>query len=318
VKRSLTWVARLHLTFGILCSITFSAPQSSSPLSSYELSNPQLVTQGEGVFAQNCAVGYCHGSAGRAGRGPRLRGRDLDKKYLFKVTMEGIPNSSMPGWKNKLTEQEIASVVAYVLTLSRIKSDEQGGPTTSSATLAAPSATTTKPPSSLSQSSTSFTAGKNETVGDMEKGKLLFFDSSNEINCGLCHKIRGVGNDVGPDLSAQKSRSPREILKDILLPSASLTSSRKSLRITTLSGETMTGILLEESLSELKIFDVGVLPAVLRTFPKDQIQSRSAETRSLMPEKYAETYTFRQLLDLITFIKNADGVLSPVRLSDLF
>lgn len=316
VKWPLTLIAELHLIFATVCLNTFSAPQSS--LSSQEFSTPQLVKQGEAVFAQNCAVGYCHGSAGRAGRGPRLRGREWDKNYLMKVTMEGIPNSSMPGWKTRLTEQEMTSVVAYVLSLSKIKSDDQEAPEISPPASAAPSEPTTKPPSAVPQPSASAVVEKNEIVGDREKGKLLFFDSSNEMNCGLCHKIRGTGSDVGPDLSGQKARSPREILKDILLPSASLNPSRKSLRVKTLSGETVSGILLDESSTQLRIFDLEVLPAVLRTFPKDQIQSQSFETRSLMPGKYAENYTLCQLLDIIAFIKNADQRLSPVKLGDLF
>ena len=37
---------------------------------------------GEGIFAQSCSVGYCHGAAGSAGRGPRLRGRRLERSYV--------------------------------------------------------------------------------------------------------------------------------------------------------------------------------------------------------------------------------------------
>src|SRR5262245_59267694 len=66
-----------------------------------DLSDPQVIAQGSTLFAQSCSVGYCHGVAGKAGRGPRLRGREWDKNYLFKVTFGGIPNSSMPAWKDR-------------------------------------------------------------------------------------------------------------------------------------------------------------------------------------------------------------------------
>jgi len=299
-------------------SFAFSAPQSHSSLSAYDLTNPELISQGKELFAQNCAVGYCHGSAGRSGRGPRLREREWDKNYLFRVTMEGIPNSSMPGWKDRFTEQEIASVVAYVLTLSKASSNDLELGTASVPSTTAQSAESLKPASPSARTSTTFVAEKNGTLGDPQKGKLLFFDASNEINCGLCHRIRGTGNDIGPDLSAQKTRLPREILKDVLLPSASIASSRKPIRVTTQSGEIIFGILLEENSSQLKLFDMGALPAVLRTFPKSQIQSQSLECRSSMPEKYAEIYTVRQLLDIIAFLKDADPQSSPVSLKDLF
>ena len=313
-----TLVALLLYMCFLQGSLTNATQQSSSPLSSYDLSNPLLASQGEGLFAQNCAVGYCHGSAGRAGRGPRLRGREWDKNYLFKVTTEGVPNSSMPGWKDKLTEQEIAAVIAYILTLSKAGSDAQESSSASAPSSTAQLAGTPKPTSPVPEASASAVMEKNGIVGDPEKGKLLFFDASNEINCGLCHRIRGMGNDVGPDLSKQKSRPAREIFKDILLPSASMTTTRKPVEITTRSGETIAGVLFEESASDLKIFDLGSLPAVLRTIPRDQVQIQKAETRSPMPAKYAEIYTIRQLLDLIAFLKDADPKTSPVRLTDLF
>ena len=73
---------------------------------------------GERIFAQSCSVGYCHGVAGSAGRGPRLRGRKLERSYVEKVTREGIPDSAMPGWKGRLSDQEIAAVVDYIMGLA--------------------------------------------------------------------------------------------------------------------------------------------------------------------------------------------------------
>src|ERR1041384_1664972 len=56
------------------------------------------IAAGETIFAQNCSVGYCHGAAGAAARGPRLRGRTFDKSYLYSVIRDGIPKSAMPAW----------------------------------------------------------------------------------------------------------------------------------------------------------------------------------------------------------------------------
>jgi len=48
------------------------------------------------------------------------------------------------------------------------------------------------------------------------------------------------------------------------------------------------------------------------------VQAVKSESLSPMPEKYAEIYSIRQLLDLIAFFKDADPKSSPVRLIDLF
>jgi putative heme-binding domain-containing protein len=319
VERHSTLIAVALLSALFLqAALALASPQSSSLLSTYDLSNPSLIAQGEGLFAQNCAVGYCHGSAGRAGRGPRLRGREWDKNYLVKVTMEGVPNSSMPGWKDRLTEQEIASIIAYILTLSKASPDVQESHSVSAPTSTPQPAGSTTVPSPVPESSPLFSGETNGIVGDPMKGKLLFFDSSNEIGCGVCHKYKGVGSDVGPDLSKQKSRPARDIFKDILLPSAVMTTLRKPVKVTTRTGDTITGVLSEENPSDIKIFDLASLPAVLRTIPRDQVQSLRDESHSPMPDRYAEIYTIRQLLDLIAFLKDSDPKASPVRLIDLF
>ena len=70
------------------------------------------VATGEKIFAQSCSVGYCHGAAGAAARGPRLRGRAFDKNYLYGVIRDGIPKSAMPAWKDRFKEDEIRATVA--------------------------------------------------------------------------------------------------------------------------------------------------------------------------------------------------------------
>jgi Cytochrome C oxidase, cbb3-type, subunit III len=158
--------------------------QTASLPPSVDLSDPQVIGSGATLFAKNCSVGYCHGSAGRAGRGPRLRGREWEKNYLFKVTYDGIPNSSMPAWKSRLTETEIGSIVAYILTLSKLTSDtvDPAGP---------PAATSPnpvgQPPASATSSAVPPLPGRSDGLtGDPDKGKALFFDSSNDLNCGTC------------------------------------------------------------------------------------------------------------------------------------
>ena len=77
-----------------------------------------MIARGEKIFAQSCSVGYCHGVAGAAGRGPRLRGRTFPKDYLLNVTRDGIPSSAMPAWKGRLKDDEIRAVVEYVASLA--------------------------------------------------------------------------------------------------------------------------------------------------------------------------------------------------------
>ena len=80
------------------------------------------IASGEKIFAQSCSVGYCHGAAGAAARGPRLRGRTFDKNYLYSAIRDGIPKSAMPAWKDRLKDDEIRATVAYIQSLANLRS----------------------------------------------------------------------------------------------------------------------------------------------------------------------------------------------------
>jgi putative heme-binding domain-containing protein len=303
----------------LLLTVLFLSPsrglaQAARDSSSIDLSNPLVVAAGEKTFAASCSVGYCHGKAGRAGRGPRLRGKIWEKQYLYDVISKGVPSSSMPAWKDRLAEKEIWEVVAYIMTLSKLTSDSADPPDVTAV------ATPAQAPESREKPSPPLPAQPSASlIGDPERGKSLFFDSSNDLNCGSCHKVRGVGNDVGPDLTRVQQRQARDLLRDIVLPSYAIAPGRELLEITTQSGERIEALKVEENDSQIKVYDVGSLPPVLRTLFKAQIQKREFQKYSGMPEKYGEMYTLKQLLDLIAFLKSGDAsAASPVRLQDLF
>ena len=54
--------------------------------------------QGERIFKQTCATGYCHGARGEAGGAPRLAGRGFDKDYIDTTIARGIPGTAMQGF----------------------------------------------------------------------------------------------------------------------------------------------------------------------------------------------------------------------------
>lgn len=67
---------------------------------------------GESIFADNCAG--CHGADGSGGTGPDLTGEsDVAEMTSYVTDGEG----GMPAFGETLTEQEIADVVAYTITL---------------------------------------------------------------------------------------------------------------------------------------------------------------------------------------------------------
>ena len=296
----------------VLAGAPLWAPWPQQP--SVDLQDPAVVGAGRTLFARSCSVGYCHGAEGRAGGGPRLRGKQWEPGYLYRVTAEGIPRSSMPGWKEKLSQDEIWSVVAYVMSLSDPEKEsaaEAAGPTAPLPQAQAPEpAETTALPET----------GKASVgpAGEPDKGRELFFDAADDLNCAQCHRVRGMGAEVGPDLSGLVDQPARQILRDIVLPGARLSSQPAFFELTTLAGEPLTVVKAGEQEQRVRFHDVTALPPVRRTLDRDQVQALEPQPGSPMPDSYGQRYTLKQLLDLISFLKSAGpGSSAAVTLEDL-
>ncbi|HLK61920.1 MAG TPA: c-type cytochrome [Bryobacteraceae bacterium] len=134
------------------------------------------VERGAQLYRTNCAVPYCHGPDGAAGRAPRLIGHSYSLNGMFKVISWGIPGTGMPEFTSRLKTPEINDLVAFVMTL-------RGSP---SAAAPAPAA----PPKALTP--------------EAKAGRALFFDAARTGNCGTCHELDGWGVAIGPDLATIK------------------------------------------------------------------------------------------------------------------
>ena len=129
--------------------------------------------RGAQLYRTQCAIPYCHGPEGGAGRAPRLAGHRLNVNTMFKVIAWGIPGTGMPEFTTRLKSNEIADLVAYMTTLG-------GAAASAPAPSVAPRALTPQ----------------------AREGRALFFDSARAGACGSCHELDGWGVPVGPDLAA--------------------------------------------------------------------------------------------------------------------
>ena len=78
--------------------------------------------------------------------------------------------------------------------------------------------------------------------GDPQKGRQVF-----ERVCAKCHKLNGVGHDVGPDLATVRNRPPQLILPDIIMPNKSIAQGYESYVIETKSSGIVDGVLGPQS-----------------------------------------------------------------------
>jgi putative heme-binding domain-containing protein len=254
------------------------------PLLAQKLDDPAIIARGQEAFATTCGIGYCHGSEGAAGKGPRLAGRRWDPQYLLKVIRNGSENRLMPPFAGQMREDEIWAVIAYVLSL---------GPGGAAGAVGPNAAASDTPP-----------------APEVEAGRAIFFDSANPKRCAICHAHGGRGADVAPDLTNQASRPARDILRDILEPDARLAG--EPVTVVTKAGERLTGVKRQETRELIRLYDTASLPPVLRTIYKDQIASVTPEKRSPMPADYGRGLSRQQLRELVSFLKGA-----PVAPQDL-
>lgn len=145
--------------------------------------------RGHAVYRKACSA--CHGAAGD-GRGPGAPVLDPEPRdftrgtYAYRSTPTGslpqdadlvrtvtlgLPDTSMPGWRDHLGEQEIVDVVAYVKTFSPRFGEEEVDPSI-------------EPPEPVPYSPES-----------VELGRKAY----QKVQCGKCHGEKGKGDGWAKD-----------------------------------------------------------------------------------------------------------------------
>ncbi|OYW24622.1 MAG: hypothetical protein B7Z55_01650, partial [Planctomycetales bacterium 12-60-4] len=132
-------------------------------------------------------------------------------------------------------------------------------------------------------------------TGDAMKGKAVFAQV-----CISCHKLDGVGLELGPDLRSVVQHDAEKLLNSILDPSAIIEPGFMAYHCTLKSGEQLYGVIATETSASLTLKMAGnVTKAVLRS----EIVSLKSTGTSLMPEGLEAAITPQSLADLIAYLK---------------
>ena len=122
---------------------------------------------------------------------------------------------------------------------------------------------------------------------------------SDTFACAKCHRTRGEGNAVGPDLSNLIHRDYASVLRDIREPSAAINPDHPAFTLDLADGEPLTGVVLGETPAELKLADAtGKTIAI----PRAKVKAMRPSALSLMPEGLLASATAEQVRDLMTFL----------------
>src|SRR5699024_875900 len=115
--------------------------------------------------------------------------------------------------------------------------------------------------------------------GDAARGFQVF--RSTKAACSACHRIGYVGGQVGPELSRIGStRTRRALLEAIVFPSARLEQSYTPLRVLTVNGQVLNGLVARDSGGSLELI-TGANQRV--TIADEDIEQRLPSPVSIMP-----------------------------------
>jgi len=182
--------------------------------------------QGEKIFKQTCATGYCHGARGEAGGAPRLAGRGFDQDYIVTTIAHGIPGTAMQGFGNTLSRSDLTAVAAYVGALN--------GVATPNSAAAQPS----KAPSP-----------------DAARGRELFSEATRSFaRCSTCHEINGIGIPVTTPIAAVPASVAA--MKALATP---------HVRTAAVDGETIPALVIGEVKGRMVLYDLTSSPPVERS-----------------------------------------------------
>jgi putative heme-binding domain-containing protein len=130
--------------------------------------------------------------------------------------------------------------------------------------------------------------------GDPGRGKAVF-----QAQCSTCHRLEGVGQTVGADLSAIRDRGLDAVLLNILDPNREVQPQFLSYVLVTTSGRVLTGMIAVETASSLTIRQPdGREETVLRL----EVQELRSTGLSFMPEGLEKQVDVPAMADLLAYL----------------
>jgi putative heme-binding domain-containing protein len=137
--------------------------------------------------------------------------------------------------------------------------------------------------------------------GDAARGKAIF---EGKGGCSGCHRVYGAGSRVGPDLSDVGAlRRVAEIEASLLDPNAEVLPQNRYYRVTTKSGETIAGRLLNEDTFSVQILDTKER---MLSFQRTQLREAGFVNESPMPS-YRDKLSAAERADLINYLVSLKG-----------
>ena len=156
--------------------------------------------------------------------------------------------------------------------------------------------------------------------GDWARGRTVFYGE--QAKCSACHRVRGRGGEIGPDLSNSIHRDLASVHRDIHAPSAAINPDYIAHSVALVDGRVLQGTLRTES-DRLVVGDTDGRRTVIH---RAEVEATTPTSVSIMPEGLDTALGSDKLRDLLTFLLTDplgpaklehDGAPPPRRRSEL-
>jgi putative heme-binding domain-containing protein len=136
---------------------------------------------------------------------------------------------------------------------------------------------------------------------DLARGKKLYVDGQ----CALCHKFKGEGGDIGPDLTAASSRYNRhDLLEAIIDPNKGVSEQYAVYRVHQFDDKNeATGMIIGENNTEMQVLTdplQGTIARINLYMPAE----KTLLPISFMPPGLLNSFSKEEIFDLLAYIES--------------
>ena len=130
--------------------------------------------------------------------------------------------------------------------------------------------------------------------GDAARGKQVF-----KTNCSACHKLEGIGTEVGADLKAVRNRGMSAVMLNILDPNREVKPIFLTYVAITVDGKSLTGMIQSETANSLLLRRPDGTAIEVRRSDIDELRSTGL---SFMPEGLEKQVDIQSMADLLVYL----------------
>ena len=224
------------------------------------------IERGSRLYGANCA--FCHGASGAAIANVDLRSGKF-RRASSDEDLGRLIIAGVPGTAmppHKFQDAELTGIVAYVRSLRGAGVATPGG-------------------------------------GDARRGQEIF---AGKGACLSCHRVKGQGSRVAPDLSdIGVIRSASGLQNSLLDPTANMLPVNRPVRAVTREGTVIGGRRLNEDTYSVQVIDTQER---LLSLVKADLREYEVIKTSAMPS-YRDKLTAQELADVVAYLSTLNGVI---------